>query len=954
MMKYAVGINSNIIGKPEPSTPPTARGWSDDEVSLEEFIDHVTRHGYAFSAHFKNGHRNTQNFIRAGFVAADVDGGMTLEQALAYPFVQERAGLLYTTPSHTPVNHRYRIVFPVEKPFTTAADWSNSNLGLAIKLGTDRSVTDGARQFYGNPGAKVIHLGGSLKQADVDSLARMGAEQRKRLREVSLSTMPIRAADRLARDQVVAHRDGRYIILDDLPHGESIHCPFHNDKRASAFVVRGRHGGLGIHCRSCLASFWAEEPKEYDFESFERLIAERRGYDDRAAPAVKGVFEQRFPPQPSITEYEQRYLPPIPYRPGVTLVRSPKGSGKTEALKDLIATVKAGIQSSRLKEGDIPKSVLLIGHRQVLLQEAAAKMSLAFYLDQNTKEEQRVQAFAVCLDSLPKAIERREWRGDAKDDPYDLVIIDESEQVFSHLFSGTISEGDRDKVFHALDFFLRNAKAIYALDADLGLVTAHVLSVLRKKDWERSCRIVYNRPLVPAERRTLRLFAKKRRLEEELFREITRGKRCFVASNSKRYVEGLQEAIRAKFGRKVKVRCVTSSNSRDQEVIEFTKNIREEFLKIDVLLSSPSLGTGIDITFPNGRCEVDHVFGFFFPFVNTHSDIDQQLSRVRNPGAVSVWISPAEFHYETSFDVVRHDLARAYWVPSACKGLDEDGRVVYDAENPLLLIASHVACYQRASKRRLLPLFCELRERNGWEIEHVAQKHSKDTPDLVKEGKRVAWERMIKRIMDAYDIDVIERDELWQRQNKGGHLSPLDRALLARAEYKRAIKAPLSPDVLRLDMDGKLIERVEAFSYLFTNPTKFQDIRDALDRAASRDFVLRKVPLPFLIGQLLLTAGLIDDSGRFRRDAVLLSTDLQHFAAVCRHNRTMIEELMQFTMRRSVAGNPIGQLNDFLKRLGLVFVKGERRKHNKKAKNDYRLDGVKWDIMCYLSGVSVD
>ena len=44
-----------------------------------------------------------------------------------------------------------------------------------------------------------------------------------------------------------------------------------------------------------------------------------------------------------------------------------------------------------------------------------------------------------------------------------------------------------------------------------------------------------------------------------------------------------------------------------------------------MLLGSPSIGTGIDITFPDGECRVDRVFGFFSPFVNTHTDIDQQL-----------------------------------------------------------------------------------------------------------------------------------------------------------------------------------------------------------------------------------------------------------------------------------------------------------------------------------------
>ena len=65
--------------------------------------------------------------------------------------------------------------------------------------------------------------------------------------------------------------------------------------------------------------------------------------------------------------------------------------------------------------------------------------------------------------------------------------------------------------------------------------------------------------------------------------------------------------------------------------------------EIQVLMCSPSLGTGIDITFPDpqcleesGLCKVDCVFGFFYPKVNTHTDMDQQLWRVRNPGQVKV------------------------------------------------------------------------------------------------------------------------------------------------------------------------------------------------------------------------------------------------------------------------------------------------------------------------------
>ena len=115
------------------------------------------------------------------------------------------------------------------------------------------------------------------------------------------------------------------------------------------------------------------------------------------------------------------------------------------------------------------------------------------------------------------------------------------------------------------------------------------------------------------------------------------------------------------------------------------QNVCEEILEIQVLMCSPSLGTGIDITFPDpqcleesGLCKVDCVFGFFYPKVNTHTDMDQQLWRVRNPGQVKVWISPTRFQYASNFDVIRDDLARARVVPRAVTGYASDGLTNYN------------------------------------------------------------------------------------------------------------------------------------------------------------------------------------------------------------------------------------------------------------------------------------
>jgi hypothetical protein len=58
------------------------------------------------------------------------------------------------------------------------------------------------------------------------------------------------------------------------------------------------------------------------------------------------------------------------------MVKSPKGSGKTEALKQMLDYIRAGRFKQGIKPKDQPTSILLIGHRQSLIREAAAKLGL--------------------------------------------------------------------------------------------------------------------------------------------------------------------------------------------------------------------------------------------------------------------------------------------------------------------------------------------------------------------------------------------------------------------------------------------------------------------------------------------------------------------------------------------------------------------------------------------------
>ena len=108
---FKIGVNPTIIDKPkfDGSLNP-AKNWQNLDLTADELAQHI-KLGHAFSAHFRESHRKTQNFICSGFAAADIDGTLSIDEALEFSFVRDFAAILYTTPSHTNEKNRFRVVF---------------------------------------------------------------------------------------------------------------------------------------------------------------------------------------------------------------------------------------------------------------------------------------------------------------------------------------------------------------------------------------------------------------------------------------------------------------------------------------------------------------------------------------------------------------------------------------------------------------------------------------------------------------------------------------------------------------------------------------------------------------------------------------------------------------------------------------------------------------------------
>ena len=957
--KFRVGLNCQFIGKyTKASAVDPARNWVASQVSLDELIEHV-REGYGFTAQFRDGYRKTANFICADVVAADFDGTMSLEEAQSSPFISQFAACLYTTPSHTAEKHRFRAVFLLEETITEPQDWADCLFGLAVRLGSDRSIKDAGRMFFGSLDCQVTRLDQRLPADEVQKLIALAHDERSRSSHPATSRAAITSTLKLGADQLVRLRNGNVAELRSLSPSTSVSCPYHANEHPSAFVVRSFRGGNGIHCMACNTTFWADADSPYDFSAFDRLIDERKTRDFTKRLTTEqdpNPFVAHFPPDPDVFVSQTKFLPKVSYRPGINVIKSPKGSGKTEALAPLIEQIRTGRFPREMAKQERPKSVLLIGHRQSLIKEAANRLGLDCYLDDERGATHRRKRFgyAICLDSLHKIASGS--RNGSPPAQYDVVIIDESEQVISHLLSETLRGSiGMTEAFASLEFMIRRAKAVYALDADLGLITLHALKALRPGDWENALRIIQNKPLDVSDRREMLVYKSKKDIQEQMLDAVRSGRRCFIASNSKNTVEILEQMIRKEVGSEAKILAITSGNSRGELETQFVQNIQTEFLKVQALICSPSLGTGIDISFPDGRSEVQEVFGFFSPHVNKHTDIDQQLARVRNPGKVSVYFEAGSSNFETNLGVIRCQLALARYVPSALGALlDEDGNPTIDEDNTLLNIATHVMVAQRSSQNKIKSLFEELRRANGWDVVHVEKGSSSAGNGKWKDTQRDIEERRINGIVEARALTRMEFDELENRLRLGGSLSRQDKFALEKWQLERTYNRSVDRKMVELDKKGKLRGQIDQYRVVFERDWQRNLWVRAITEAVTLGTPIPKCPAWALVLAAIISAGLYAD-GEMLRDKPLRSSDLDGFKSMCSKNRVMIEDVMKSSMRADFMTNPVRQLNVFLAEIGLSIVKLKKQRFGDKTNISYTIDDDQLKLMGgFSANVSVE
>jgi predicted P-loop ATPase len=173
-------------------------GWEWFEKPLTDLVNTVHR-GWAINpAKFTGTKRADENFVSARMVILDIDNGRTvkgekiyeptlsIDQARELEFIQQHCLYAYTSPSHKPDWHKYRLCFWLSEPIEDIALYKRiiRHVG-ALVPGADRAAMSGTNLFFGNTKAEDLIINPEATPIDVAAvmieLANEDAEAAKTL-----------------------------------------------------------------------------------------------------------------------------------------------------------------------------------------------------------------------------------------------------------------------------------------------------------------------------------------------------------------------------------------------------------------------------------------------------------------------------------------------------------------------------------------------------------------------------------------------------------------------------------------------------------------------------------------------------------------------------------------------------------------------------------------------------
>jgi hypothetical protein len=324
----------------------------------------------------------------------------------------------------------------------------------------------------------------------------------------------------------------------------------------------------------------------------------------------------------------QPYINALPYpETGLAFVKSPKGTGKTTALKSLVTRAIAQ-----------DRKVLVITHRIQLGKAICRSLDLDWISDLHKSEGKVFNGFGLCIDSLhPNSqakFEPTAWDGA-------IVILDEVEQVIWHALNSSTCYNARVRILETLkeliQHVLETGGLIVGQDADLSDVSINYLQQLACNNIQPWIAVNHwvNPIVVPSYLYDTKTPAA---VLSKLPALLEQGA-VFIGVDSQK-VQGrwssknLETYLNNQFPdrRILRIDSETVTNS-DHPAFNIAHHINDIIANYDIVIATPTIGTGVSIDIKGHFTAVLGIFQGVVP----DSETRQAIARVRENVPRYIW-----------------------------------------------------------------------------------------------------------------------------------------------------------------------------------------------------------------------------------------------------------------------------------------------------------------------------
>lgn len=467
-----------------------------------------------------------------------------------------------------------------------------------------------------------------------------------------------------------------------------------------------------------------------------------------------------------VVESNSRYLS-AQIKQGLNLLHSDMGTGKSHSVKQFI------------KENPSMK-VLVVSHRKELAKNLKADLSeigvdVRFYLDEIINKPEpgvdsnialrMAQVLVISVDSLYRLVGSN----------WDMVFVDEIEQNLMHYFAET--NRFASQCLNMMNFLLTHSKVQVLADAHLGDLTMKFCNRIGLESG-----VVYKNTYQIGQGKKIFLFENKAHLCEETLQDFMTGKRRYVYANSKEEIKKLANMLRLEVERKhCEPRTLVvhaESVNQDPEISRILNDIKTEVTNIDIIMASPTLGTGFDIPKFGDKGDFGHQFdatvGILNSRVGTAEEGHQGLNRARNVDTFFVYVDPAQRSEPTDPAFIHEKLINEVSAETM-QALDinpETGELMSHNELYEWLFCE-VKAKQNVSSNDYRARFVNLAIQSGYEVITVSE--NKMAAKFGNEAREDAAERTNRELLRDIEKATVHTGEAFDlMMNNGEDYSPFE------------------------------------------------------------------------------------------------------------------------------------------------------------------------------------